>query len=398
MSLTKRYWDGVSGSCASARATNPVLIGLVGRFSLNPPENCVIITLNIYMILQGGAALSTRNQRKQDNSIKEKTSDELLEEIAVNKRKLKQGFVFAFVALIALIALGIAWFMSNSKVTSTGTSVSAQDDRLFELASVGERQKAEASYLLDESKKSILSAGAEKTYASYIENGTEVQKEQTYHVGTGSLAWYLDSQESILPGANGKLEFYIIPKKDDVKSVTVSFDINGYVYTTEENADKRAVKSDDTTLQNLIQGHILFFQQLDDVCGYQKWLKADESFVIKAPNNGSFQKDVPYKVTIYWIWPQYFRNYVYTQKSTQGDLFTDAANQTDGSDYARINTFINKSQNKLFYDESGEVQVESDINKNMAQNTLDQCSKYYNKADEYIGTNAKYIYVGIKAN
>lgn len=352
------------------------------------------------MILQGGAALSTQNQRKLDNSIKEKTSDELLEEIAVNKRKLKQSFGFAFVALIALIALGIAWFISNSKVTSTGTSVSAQDDRLFELASVGERQEAEATYLLDESKKSILSAGAKKTYASYIENGTEVKKQQIYHVGTGSLAWYLDSQESILPGANGKLEFYIIPKKDDVKSVTVSFDINGYVYTT----DRRAVKSENTTLQNLIQGHILFFQQLDDVYGYQKWLKADEPFVIEAPNNGSFQKDVPYKVTIYWIWPQYFRNYVYTQKSTQGDLFTDGANQTSDSDYARINTFINSqrtvetSQNKLFYDESREVQVESDINKNMAQNTLDQCSKYYNKADEYIGTNAKYIYVGIKAN
>ena len=352
------------------------------------------------MILQGGAALSTQNQRKLDNSIKEKTSDELLEEIAVNKRKLKRSFVFAFVALIAVIALGIAWFMSNSKVTSTGTSVSAQDDRLFELASVGERQKAEDSYLLDESQKSILSAGATKTYASYIENGTEVKKEQIYHVGTGSLAWYLDSQESILPGANGKLEFYIIPKKDNVKSVTVSFDINGYVNTTEVGADKRAVKSEDTTLQNLMQGHILFFQQLDDVNGYQKWLKADESFVIEAPKNSSFKKDVPYKVTIYWIWPQYFRNYVYTQKSTQGDLFTDAANQT----YARINTFINSqrtvetSQNKLFYDESGKVQVGSPINKDMAQDTLDQCSKYYNKADEYIGTKAKYIYVGIKAN
>lgn len=116
--------------------------------------------------------MSTRYQRKQDNSIKEKTSDELLEEIAVNKRKLKQGFVFAFVALIAVIALGIAWFMSNSKVTSTGTSVSAQDDRLFELASVGGRQTAEASYLKDESKKNILSAGLERTYASYIENGS----------------------------------------------------------------------------------------------------------------------------------------------------------------------------------------------------------------------------------
>ena len=382
----------------------------VGHFSylislwLNHAENCVIITLNIYMILQGGAALSTQNQRKLDNSIKEKTSDELLEEIAVNKRKLKRSFVFAFVALIALIALGIAWFMSNSKVTSTGTSVSAQDDRLFELASVGKRQTAEEDYLKDESKKSILSAGTEKTYASYIENGTEVQKEQTYYVGTGSLAWYLDSQESILPGANGKLEFYIIPKKDNVKSVTVSFDINAYVYTDEGNTDKRVVKSEDTTLQNLIQGHILFFQQLDDVHGYQKWLKADESFVIEAPENGSFKKNVPYKVTIYWIWPQYFRNYVYTQKSTQGDLFTDAASQTSDSDYARINTFINsqrtieKSKNKLFYDESSEVQVGSDINKNMAQDTLEQCSNYYNKADEYIGTNAKYIYVGIKAN
>lgn len=342
--------------------------------------------------------MSTRNQRKQDNSIKEKTSDELLEKIEVNKRKLKRSFVFAFVALIAVIALGIAWFMSNSKVTSTGTSVSAQDDRLFELASVGKRQTAEASYLKDESKKNILSAGAEKTYASYIENGTEVQKEQTYHVGTESLAWYLDSQESILPGANGKLEFYIIPKKDTVKPVTVSFDINGYVYTTE--GDKRAVKSEDTTLQNLVQGHILFFQQLDDVHGYQKWLKAGESFMIEAPKNSPFKKDVPYKVTIYWIWPQYFRNYVYTQKSTQGDLFTDAANQT----YARINRFINSQrtvemgQNKLFYDESDKIQVGAEINKDMAQDTLEQCSNYYNKADEYIGTNAKYIYVGIKVN
>ena len=140
------------------------------------------------MILQGGAALSTRNQRKQDNSIKEKTSDELLEEIAVNKRKLKQSFAFAFVALIAVIALGIAWFMSNSKVTLTGTSVSAQDDRLFELASVGERQTAEDSYLKDESKKSILSAGTERPYASYIENGTEVQKQQTYGAVPGISA------------------------------------------------------------------------------------------------------------------------------------------------------------------------------------------------------------------
>lgn len=348
--------------------------------------------------------MSTRNQGKQDNSIKEKTSDELLEKIEVNKRKLKRSFVFAFVALIAVIALGIAWFMSNSKVTSTGTSVSAQDDRLFELASVGERQTAEASYLKDESKKNILSAGKERIYPSYIENGTEVQKEQRYHVGMESLAWYLDSQESILPGANGKLEFYIIPKKDNVKSVTVSFDINGYVYTTEGDVDKRAVKSEDTTLQNLMQGHILFFQQLDDVYGYQKWLKADESFIIEAPKNSSFQKDVPYKVTIYWIWPQYFRNYVYTQKSTQGDLFTDAANQKADSDYARINTFINSQRtvetkkNKLFYDESGKIQVGAEINKDMAQDTLEQCSNYYNKADEYIGTNAKYIYVGIKVN
>lgn len=256
----------------------------------------------------------------------------------------------------------------------------------------------------DESKKSILSAGKERTYPFYIENGTEVQKEQRYHVGTESLAWYLDSQESILPGANGKLEFYIIPKKDTVKPVTVSFDINGYVYTTEGDVDKRAVKSEDTTLQNLVQGHILFFQQLDDVHGYQKWLKADESFMIEAPKNSPFKKNVPYKVTIYWIWPQYFRNYVYTQKSTQGDLFTDAANQKDDSDYARINTFINSQRtvetkkNKLFYDESGKIQVGAEINKDMAQDTLEQCSNYYNKADEYIGTNAKYIYVGIKVN
>ena len=130
----------------------PLVIRCFSLLIESPRELCYYNTEYLYDFIRRSNIVYAKS-KKAGQFHKGKTSDELLEEIAVNKRKLKQGFVFAFVALIAVIALGIAWFMSNSKVTSTGTSVSAQDDRLFELASVGERQTAEASYLKMKVKK-----------------------------------------------------------------------------------------------------------------------------------------------------------------------------------------------------------------------------------------------------
>lgn len=331
------------------------------------------------------------------------SAEELKKRIDTEKKNARRSIRLSFTALLAMIAIGIAWFVSNTKVSVQGVNVAADNSIPFELASTGVRQTAETDKLKDMNGKNILAEGDQRTYRSYVDLSIdqEVPAEQTYYTGFSNLAWYLSGQESLVPGANGKLEFYIIPKKDELNTVTISMELFGYVDDA-AGGTARAVKSDDETLQNLIAGHILFFKQTDDTYGYQGWLQSGKSFEVAAPNGGTFQENTPYKVTIYWVWPKFFRNYVYTQKSLWGDLFTDATNQTSDSEYAKFIQFVDDQRalaigkNQLFYDKQS-ITIGNPINKNMLQETLDTCSKYYNQADEYIGTKAQYVYVGIKA-
>ena len=55
------------------------------------------------------------------------------------------------------------------------------------------------------------------------------------------------------------------------------------------------------------------------------------------------------KVTLYWIWPKYFRNYIYGSRNTYGDLFTDVSDKN--ADYTELLKLVNNSSNKdkLFY-------------------------------------------------
>ena len=273
-----------------------------------------------------------------------------------------------------------------------GSAISADSDHSFELASVGTRQEAEQNYLK-------LDQGTTKDYDAYIdaETGKTIAKSQTYHKGYSGMAWYLNEEESLVPGAGGKLEFYFIARKEGISSVNISFDKKAYI---QENGSVAA--SNDSTLQNLIRGHVLFFRYLDDKYGYHGWLGTDQKFKLDAPNNGTFQTDIPYKITVYWVWPREFRNYIYTQKSTQGDLFTGKFSEEKDDEYAAFINFINqqntKEGSKLFYDKTGAgITIDGKIDKNMLQSALEAGTKYYNEADEYIGTNAKYIYVKVQA-
>ena len=73
----------------------------------------------------------------QDNHhIKEIATDELLEQIEEEKKQVKKSAVLAFAALIAIIALCIAWFVCNTKVHSTGSNISA-DAKSVELRTYG---------------------------------------------------------------------------------------------------------------------------------------------------------------------------------------------------------------------------------------------------------------------
>ena len=330
---------------------------------------------------------------------------ELQERIQEEKKNARRSLRLAFTALLAIIAVCIAWFASNNQVTVKDIQTSVRDEEPFDIASTGDRQTGERDYFKDDNGN-ILSAGTEKIYGNYIdvESGKTEPTGEKFYVGGSGIAWHMNGDQSLVPGAGGKLEFYIIPKQTGLTSVTIKLNMEGYALN---EGTQKLEKLEDTKIQNLLNGHILLFRYQDDQYGYHGWLGADHRIIINAPtrDNGetTFVPNIPYKVTLYWKWPQYFRNYIYTQRSTYGDLFTDEMVTKYGAEYSSLVQFVNGQRTisgengKLFYDASGNATTISDtINKDMSDTTLDACTTYYNQADEYIGTNTQYVYIQLK--
>lgn len=310
--------------------------------------------------------------------LEELSIEELREKIEEDKKNAKRSTAFAAAALIAIIALCIAWFVANYMVTGTSSSVSAKSDVLYRLASVGTRQSAEESYLK-------LQNGTTEVLDSYIDldTGNTIETEQTYHVGEASLAWYMNGQEKFQPGASGKMEFYIIPTHSGTRSLDVQYNMDAYKVT-----DNKATRIEDKKLQNLVDGHVLLFQQLNDKTGYSGWIQ-DGKVTVNAPEGKNFEEGKAYKVTVYWVWPKYFRNYIYHSRDLYGDLCV-----SDGQDHTTLVNFAETEKSKdnsaLFNDK---LNITESINSSMSDATLDACSESYNLADEYIGENTQYLYL-----
>ena len=316
---------------------------------------------------------------KSKKNMEDLSTEELHEQIENDKKQAKRSTVFAMTALIAIIILCIAWFVANNRVSGTGSSISGQSDRPFELASVGNVRQ--------DGDKLQLANGQDRRVDKYydLETGKEVDTAQTYHVGTADLAWYANRQNTMSPGANGKLEFYIIPTRTGAGRTEAEVTIDLDAYQVSKVSDGKVEKSANGTLQNLVDGHILFFEKLNNAQGYSKWLYKDgvNKMTVNAPEGG-FKEGVPYKVSVYWIWPKYFRNYVYNSRNAYGDLFADI---TNNEDYTKLIGYVNAHKSNLF----GTNTIADSINNDMSDDVLDNCSKYYDEADEYIGRSKCYI-------
>lgn len=370
-------------------------------------------------------------ESESNRDLEDMSSEELRQEIRREKKKAARSIVLALSALIAIIAICIAWFVANNVIKGNMSDVSADSDSAFRIASVGKRQDSELGYYWNEktgNKNLILDGGEEKIYSKYYDLATHTEKtgEQKYYIGNNNIAWYQDRQEVLEPGASGKLEFYVIPKETGHSSLTVTVKLEGYTLThannykdgDEETTDNsRAIWIEEQRIQRFIDGHILVFRELNDD-GYKGWLRPEDvsdykdntgicgnTFTISAKEvgleTGVFEKDVPYKITLYWVWPKYFRNYIYGNRQQNGDLFTDIENNED---YNSLIEFINDQKemtgkgSKLFFNGEDALDVQQTvtderIDSDMSSELLNTCSRYYNLADEYIGNKAKFMYV-----
>ena len=367
--------------------------------------------------------MSADNRRKPDerkqNNPEKLSVEELHVRIAEDKKKAVRSLFMALSALVVMVGFCIAWFVSNHRVNATGMNIEAANAQDFQLASKGKRQEAEQKYLKNEDSQNILNNGTAYLINSdgkMIDASDDTDNTENYYVGFTNLAWRLDDDVTLMPGTSGSMTFYIIPRKENLTSANLTFTLKDY---EDDKKTGVAAVSKDNQLQNLVMGHILFFRNRDADGSYAGWIAPDEngsyltgnseySFTVTPENKTTFEKDKPYPVILYWIWPNYIRNYIYTNQN--GSLFTNP----DSSDYKNLLKFLNKENfqnneaeqkySKIFYvkPDSGATSAKdstggngNQINSNITDAVLNECNEAYNNADQYIGENARYLYVDV---
>lgn len=352
---------------------------------------------------------------KQQKEIEQLSPEALEKEIENNKRKIVQSIVFIAAAAIALIAICMAWFVSNSRVKGTLVTVSAK----YSGIEIGSEGRAGVH-------DDFLQTIKEKIIRYFPEND---EKHDTS--SGGSINWmlnessnmknYKDGQRfndteaeyrkdyAIEPGTKGQLDFFIKTYEDGDFSLDFSFDISPF-HVADDNATPTTV-GNDTVEAGLLSGHILYFlgeKQPDGKIKYT-WIK-----------NGKFKidiqeakKDIKYNYSIYWVWPLNLS----TILLNTGDSFLNGStvefDDKDSTGTLRNNivTDMEKHPNKYFFSsltgkpldtEYAEVKEISKIHKNSGSNEeydkqlFVDLSSYYNQADMKIGSGISFVTATLK--
>lgn len=351
---------------------------------------------------------------KQQKEIEQLSPEALEKEIENNKRKIVQSIVFIAAAAIALIAICMAWFVSNSRVNGTLVTVSAKYSGI-EIGSEGIAGVHDD--FLEKIKKKIT---------SYFPTSDE----EHYTSSGGSINWmlnessnmknYKDGQRfndtgaeyrkdyAIEPGTKGQLDFFIKTYEDGDFSLDFSFDISPF-HVADDNATPTTV-GNDTVEAGLLSGHILYFlgeKQPDGKIKYT-WIK-----------NGKFKidiqeakKDIKYNYSIYWVWPLNLSTILlntgdgflngstveFDDKDSTGTLRNNIV--TDMAEYPNKYFFSSLTGQPLdtTYDEVGEIPK---IHENSGKNEYNKqlfvdLSSYYNQADMKIGSRISFVTATLK--
>lgn len=356
-------------------------------------------------------------------------------------------------ATIVMIAVSIAWFVSNTKVDATGVQIRAAGSE-FDIAAEAKPnvESATGAYddLLSVSKGATLSIG-NKNFGYTGEGKT-------------SISWAITDDSNmqnnkdlgIEPGSSGKLTFYIISHKDGPLSVNMNLTFTGYYVegwnsTAATNTAEIAVKSSDLKkldepTQQLLEGHVLFFAGYDEKSNsYKAWISDDaeswnmtlENTCIKASNAGNDTesskaalltrnedgsltwkidqavKEAAYPVTIYWVWPEMLESYLGKEQNTRYPLlFPKDSSDTDKLCTLPTNLFTTMcatgngdiKSNRYFRWEDKEtfsttVKVDKLLQMRNKYNpaVYGAIAAYYNLADQYLGRNVQYAKLTLDA-
>ena len=293
--------------------------------------------------------------------------------------------LFVLAAIVAIFAC-LAWFAANNRVSATGSTIGAKAAR-YSLTATGEGEPdAHTGYYerTDAEKQNITRL--DTTDAMTVTLGSNLNNE---------------SAGSLYPGARGKITFTVKPLVDDLNGVTINLSrvlkVTGNVVVE----DGKTLTSDAQTLLGLVKGHLLFLTKCDN--GYYSDRVINNQITIPkskfcedGKTTNPTKKSVP--VTLYWVWPEYFQNFVLTGNTNYyKNLFAAAGDAK--SDYGALQADMNAHKANYFYGAANGTSAANApaVSSSMSFNDTAICSALYNNADEQIGNKVKYIQLRISA-
>lgn len=385
-----------------------------------------------------------RWKKEKEELTAEEYRQKAQEQIELLKNQWKIFFrtgIIVVAAVIVMIAVSIAWFVSNTRVDATGVAIRPAD-MLFDLAAAGTESNASA----DRGRYDDL-----LTVSPGASREIEGKKYWSTDGSHTSICWAVTPESNmnntgedgkptgIEPGSYGKMTFYIIPNKDGPLKVTLDLVLTGYQIADDKKNAENVTRNDltevtDPSLQQLLEGHILLFAGYNEKAGcYKGWISRDagewsmgpdsetEAAVLESKsgkltwNNTNAKKDTAYPVTIYWIWPERLESYLRKADGYSGKnplLFPeDPSSEENALSALPENLFAtmgeveeNSSSNRYFrWEDSAKFQ------ENVTKDTLSQIREkfnpalysmvaaYYDSADQYLGKNVQYVQLKLDA-
>lgn len=295
--------------------------------------------------------------------------------------------LFVLAAIVAIFAC-LAWFAANNRVSATGSTIGAKADR-YTLTAAGEGESgAHVGYYERTAEEKQTIDGLDTADAMTVTLGSNLNNE---------TAGFL------YPGARGKITFTVKPLVGDLDGVTINLsrllkvtNIVGVV------GDGGTLAPEAEALLGLIKGHVLFFTSCDQN-GYYSGRVVDSKIEIRKGEfceNGDMSKPTnkPVTINLYWVWPEYFQNFVLTGNTNYyKNLFAAAGDAK--SDYGALQADMNEHKANYFY---GAANGTSAVNAPVVSSSMSFsdtaiCSALYNNADEQIGNKVEYIQLRISA-
>lgn len=320
--------------------------------------------------------------------------------------------VIIFATVVAMIALGRAWFVSNSRVGGTSVTISAAEQVDFALATVGTKEQGMYDSMF----------GLSSDLTTETIGGTE------YYIASGNSSLRVSSNKNLnnylenadlRPGNRGSFDIYLIRRNTNANNLRLKPVLTPYLENQKPIVPplEGETPTEVQTVAEFLKGHFLLFTNMDDKGMYSGNIDFSQSLEIDFSNapllsvtqggrtfswgecvHADTDTEV-YRFPVYWVWPDQFGNFIYTGNAYNKNLFA----KDGGEDYQFFSNMMQDSNGykKFFSVEENVTRPDFDdilrsSNYHQATQYYDLYTGWYNLADEKIGDKIRYIELGFE--